>query len=104
MMIARWHIQTRFGHKQAAIDLIQEWKTEIRAQTELDMSAARLVTGSVGAAEAEIEEDIPIASLADLDVFFEKIGSVKLHADWRKKMSGYVVSGSSYWEVFRVIG
>ena len=102
-MIARWHVQAKFGHKQAVIDLMNEWSREIGSQTDIDMTKARLINGSLGAREAEIQEDIEIGSLSELDAFFAKIGSVKLHQDWGKKMSEVVVSGSTYWEVFRVL-
>lgn len=103
MMIARWHVSAKFGYKDEVIKLMREWEREVGSQTDIDLGKARLITGSLGAAEAELQEDMPIENLSELDGFFDKIATVKLHADWGRKMSEYVVSGSSYWEVFRVV-
>ncbi len=102
-MIARWHIEAKFGHKQDVIELMKEWNEAVGKQTGLDINEERMITGSIGAKEAVIETEMEIASLADLDAFFDKIGAVQVHKDWGRKMSDLVVSGSSYWEVFRVI-
>ncbi len=29
MIVARWHIQARFGHKQEAIDSLKGWYQEV---------------------------------------------------------------------------
>lgn len=31
MIIARWHIDARFGHKQAVIDSLKTWSRDIRS-------------------------------------------------------------------------
>ena len=63
----------------------------------------RTVTGSVGAKEALIQDEFEIEDLKELDDFFSKIAQVKMHADWGKKMSEVIVSGSTHWQVFRVV-
>jgi hypothetical protein len=103
MLIARWHIEAKFGHKQAVIDLMKEWNEQVGEQTDLDISKERIITGSVGAKEAAIEIEVEIENLAELDAFFDKIATVQFHKEWGRKMSEYVVSGSSYWDVFRVV-
>lgn len=103
MMIARWHVEAKFGHKQAVIELMKEWSQQIGKQAGMDPTRERIVTGSVGAREAVIETEIEIADLAELGVYFDKIAKVQPHKDWGVKMSELVVSGSSYWEVFRVV-
>ncbi|NND89730.1 MAG: hypothetical protein HKN42_02615 [Granulosicoccus sp.] len=103
MMIARWHFQAKFGHKQEAIDLSKEWDEQIGAQTNLNVQGARMVTGSVGAREAEVQIDFEIDNLGELQNFYDKIASIKMHAEWGKRMSEVIVSGSTYWEVFRVV-
>ena len=103
MMIARWTCEAKFGMKSEALALHKEWSEQIGPQTDIDMSTSRVITGSIGAKEAIIQDEFEIANLAELDAFFEKIGSIKMHADWGKKFSEVVVSGSTYWEVYRVV-
>jgi hypothetical protein len=103
MMIARWQFTAKFGRKQNAIDLIKEWNQQIGAQTNIDVSKARIVTGSVGASEGLVENEMEIKGLKDLDDFFSKIASIKMHREWGSKMGEVIVSGSTRWEVFRVV-
>lgn len=103
MLIARWNCEARFGYKQDVLNLMKEWMEQIGNQTNLDMKNSRLITGSVGAKEALIQHDIEIDDLADLDKFFDTIAGIKMHKDWGRKLSDVVVSGSTYWEVFRVV-
>ena len=79
------------------------WTKQIGSQTDIDISRSRVITGSVGAKEAIIQDEFEIENLAELDAFFDKIGSMRMHADWGKKMGEVIVSGSTYWEVFRVV-
>lgn len=103
MMIARWQFTAKFGRKQEAIDLIKEWNEQIGAQTDIDVSKERIITGSVGASEGLVETEMEIDSLTDLDGFFDKIATIQMHADWGPKMGEVIVSGSTRWEVFRVV-
>ena len=103
MMIARWQFTAKFGRKQEAIDLMKEWNQEIGAQTNIDVSKGRIVTGSVGASEGLVENEMEINGLKDLDDFFSKIASIKMHGEWGSKMGEVIVSGSTRWEIFRVV-
>lgn len=102
-MIARWHFQAKFGHKQEAIGLSKEWDEQIGKQTGLPIESARMATGSVGARESEVQIDFQIDGLGELQEFFDKIAEIRMHEEWGKRMSEVVVSGSTYWEVFRVL-
>ena len=102
-MIARWHFEAKFGHKQEAIALSKEWDQQIGKQTDLDVQNARMITGSVGAKEAAVQIDFEISGLNELEQFFSKIAKIKMHEEWGKRMSEVIVSGSTYWEVFRVV-
>lgn len=102
MMIARWQFTAKFGHKNEAIKLIKEWNEQIGAQTNIDVSKERLVTGSVGANEGLVETEFEIEGLKDLDDFFAKIATIKMHDEWGPKMGEVIVSGSTRWEVFRI--
>jgi hypothetical protein len=103
MMIARWRIEARFGQKDKVIGLLKQWDAEIAPQIGLEQGKLRTVTGSVGAAEAVIEQEFPVADLTELDEMFKKMGQAKGHAEWGAKMEPHVVSGSSRWEIFRVL-
>ena len=58
MFVARWQIDARFGHKQAVIDLMRHWLKEIGTKAGTDKMDVKLLTGSVGAREATIEEPL----------------------------------------------
>ncbi|PCD75736.1 hypothetical protein [Pseudothioclava arenosa] len=103
MMVARWHVRAKYGYKQTVIDLLKEWQSEIGPQAGLDVSKEKILVGSVGACESEIQSEIHIQNLTELDQFFDKLAKVKMHNDWGKQLSDHVVSGSNYWEVFRVV-
>ena len=102
MMIARWHCEAQFGYKGDVIALLKEWQEQIGSQTGMDFSQ-RFVTGSVGAKEAAIEAEFEIGGLGELQQFFDKIATIKMHEDWGKRMNEVIVSGSTYWEVYRVV-
>ena len=103
MLIAQWTCEAKFGHKNEVLALHKEWEEQIGSQTDIDLSKVRTLTGSVGAKEAIIQSEMEIANLAELDAFFDKIASIQMHADWGKKFSEVVVSGSTYWAAYRVV-
>ena len=102
-MIARWQFTAKFGQKDEAISLIKEWNEQIGAQTDIDPSNERIITGSVGASEGLVETEFKIEGLSDLDDFFSKIANIQMHKEWGPKMGEVIVSGSTRWEVFRVV-
>ena len=102
-MIARWQFTAKFGHKQEAIDLIKQWNEQIGSQTDIDVSNERTVTGSVGASEGLVEIEYEIDDLQNLDAFFSKIATIQMHSEWGKKMGEVIVSGSTRWEVYKVV-
>lgn len=103
MMIARWQFLAKFGYKNTAIDLLKEWDQEIGSQTNIDMSKQRMITGSIGTSEALVEAEFEINDLAELQAFFDKIATVQMHEEWGRKMSEVIVSGSTKWDVLRVV-
>lgn len=103
MMIARWHVAARFGHKQKVIELLKRWDRDIGAKAGIDPGKQRIATGSVGAREAEIQMDLEIGSLAELGTIFEKFAKVPGHDDWGRELEPLIISGSTYWEVLRTV-
>lgn len=103
MFVARWKIDARFGHKQNAIELLRQWEREIGPQAGVDKMAMQILSGSVGAKEATIEVNHTVENLAQLEEMFAKISKIDAHAKWGKQLEPLVVSGSSYWNIYRVI-
>lgn len=103
MMIARWSIDARFGHKAEALALMQQWLVEIGSQIGWTKANVKLLTGSVGANESLIVSEVAIQDLAELNAAWDKLATVAGHADWGKALEPHIVSGTPRWEVFRVI-
>jgi hypothetical protein len=103
MLIARWQIDARFGHKQTAIELLRRWERDIGRQAGTGRMDFRILTGSVGARESLIEANHTVESLAQLESFFAAIGGIDAHQQWGKEIEPYVVSGSPAWTVYRTV-
>ncbi len=103
MMIARWHIDARFGHKPAVIESLKKWCDEIGTQIGWSSDRTRIATGAVGALESTVELEVQIEDLADLNASWAKLGSIEAHGVWSKEIEPYVVSGSTRWDVYRVV-
>jgi len=103
MFSARWQIDAKFGYKQTVLDLMKRWEREIGSQVDLEKLDFKIMTGSIGAREATIETHHAVESLAQLEEFFARIGKIEAHRQWGKDMEAHVVSGSSLWQIFRVV-
>lgn len=103
MLIARWQVDARFGHKQAAIDKIQHWGNTIAPQIGWTGDMGRLLTGSIGAREATIVNEWTVNDLAELERAWSALGKIEAHRAWGELLEPLVVSGSTRWEIYRVI-
>jgi hypothetical protein len=103
MMAARWSIDARFGYKQSAVELMQRWLREIAPQVGITADRTRLLTGSIGALEATIQSEHLVEDLAELNRVWDKLASIPAHKQWSKDIEPFVVSGTSRWEVYRVL-
>jgi len=103
MFVARWQIDAKFGHKQKLLELMRRWEEEIGRPAGTAAMGFELLTGSIGAREATIETNHRVESLAQLEAFFAAIGKNPAHAKWSKEVEPFVVSGSSVWQIFRVV-
>lgn len=103
MFVARWQIDARFGHKQAVIDMMRQWEKDIGRKVGADEMDIEILTGSLGAHEATVETNHTVESLAKLESMFEELGKSNAHKKWGKDLEPYVVSGSSYWNIYRVV-
>jgi hypothetical protein len=103
MLIARWQIDAKFGQKQAVIDLLTTWVQTIAPQIGLTKDKGRMLTGSIGAREATVVHEWQVADLAELDTAWSALAKIEAHKAWGTKLEPHVVSGSSRWEVYRVL-
>ena len=103
MIIARWHIDARFGHKQTVIESLKKWHRSIGMQIGWTEDKVRIATDSVGALEFSVEIDVTLKDLAELSSSWEKLGKIEAHKEWSKEIEPYVVSGTPRWDVFRIV-
>lgn len=103
MMIARWSIDAKFGHKQNVVDALKRWMRDIGPQAGFNDERTRLLTGSVGALEATVQAEHVIEDLAELNRVWDKLATIPAHQQWGKELEPFVVSGTSRWEIFRVL-
>lgn len=101
MLIARWQIDARFGHKQKVIDSIKAWSDEIAPRIGLTKGA--LLTGSIGVLEATVEHNWEVESLDELERAWARLGGIPEHAQWSKDLEPWVVSGTARWSVLRKV-
>ena len=103
MIIARWHIDARFGHKQSVIDALKTWSRDIASQIGWTKDKVRIATGSIGALESTVEIDVLIQDLTELDTSWNKLGAIPAHKEWSKQIEPFIVSGTPRGEVFRIV-
>jgi len=44
-----------------------------------------------------------VSDLAALNASWDKLATIDAHKEWSKSLEPYVVSGTSRWEIFRVL-
>ena len=103
MMIARWHIDARFGHKQTVIESVQRWGREIGEQIGWGPDKVRITTGSIGALESSVEVEVTVRDLAELDAAWSKLATIEAHKQWSKAIEPDIVSATTHWQVFRLV-
>lgn len=103
MMLARWTIDARFGHKQKVIESLSKWHAEIGRQIGWTDDKVRLLTGSIGAPESSIVSEIQVEDLAELNASWDRLAKIKEHAQWSKELEPHIVNGTHRWEIFRVV-
>lgn len=104
MIIARWQIDARFGHKPKVLELMHEWMDEVGAQVGWERGDnVTMLSGSVGLPESRIEVEHRLKDLAALSAAFDKLASLDAHTEWSRKLEPHIVSGSNQWVVLRVL-
>jgi hypothetical protein len=103
MFVARWQIDAKFGHKQAVVDSLKQWEKDVGRSAGTGEMDFRILTGSIGAREATVETHHTVASLAQLESFYQTLGKNDAHGQWSKSLEPHIVSGTAFWQIFRVV-
>jgi hypothetical protein len=103
MIVARWIIDARFGHKDQVTALCRRWEKEVGDPSGMRKAATRILTGSIGAAESRFEFEYQFASLADLEASWAALGKHPAHAKFGAELEPHIVSGTNRWEVLRIV-
>jgi hypothetical protein len=99
MMVARWSIDAKFGYSRT-------WK---RCSAGCDIAPKSVspertrLTGSIGALEATVQSEHVIEDLAELNRAWDKLATIPAHQQWGKDLEPHVVSGTSRWEIYRLL-
>lgn len=103
MMIARFQIEARFGHKDTVLEMSRRWAEEVGAKVGMNLSKTRILTGSVGVCESVVVMESEISDLGELQATWDKMAKLDAHKKFAKDLEPHVVSGSNRWEVYRVL-
>ena len=103
MMVARWQIEARFGHKDQALASMKKWIKQIGSKAGMTPDRVRILTGSIGALESTIETEFYIENLDELDQYWTKLAKLKTHKKWGLEFEKHTVSGTARWQIFRVV-
>jgi hypothetical protein len=103
MMLAQWNIDAKFGHKSHVIESLKKWQQEIGCQIGWTDDKVRMITGSIGVPESRICNEVVFENMAELDASWKKLGDIPAHAQWSKELEPFVVSGSMYWQIYRIL-
>ena len=101
MIVARWQIDARFGHKAEVITSLKRWLEEVGSQIGWKPDNTRLLTGSVGAPESTVITEVELKNLAELDKAWDKLATLEAHKQWSRTLEPLIVSGSHRWEILR---
>ena len=103
MYIARWLLTAQFGHKDATIDLLRKWETDVGQRVGWRTGSIRVVSGSIGVSESHIEFEVKVDSLNDLESAWHDMGKNPYHAQYLKDLGSHIVAGSNVWQVLEIV-
>ena len=101
MIVARWQFKARFGMKQTAIEKTKQWWSTIGS--EIGQTDYTILTGSVGAEEAIVTVDVRVRDMAELNDQWDRLGQRDDHKQFATELEPLIVSGSTKWELYRVV-
>ena len=101
MIVARWQVKARFGMKTLVIDKLKDWWRTIGAA--VGQTDYTIMTGSVGAEEALVTVDVRVKDMAELNDQWDKLAQREDHKQFAIELEPLIVSGSTRWEIFRLV-
>jgi hypothetical protein len=103
MIIARWSIDAKFGHKPEVVAQMKKWLSEIGSQIGWTPNNVRLLNGSIGVLESTIQSEVTLKDVAALSEAWDKLATIDSHHNWSKELEPHIVSGTQHWEIFRLV-
>ena len=102
MIIARWEIIARFGHKPEVVDAMNWWADQIGSKLGWT-DRMQMMTGSVGAPESAVVVEVKLDDLTALQAGWDALGELDEHHRWSRNLEPKVVSGTNRWEVYKTL-
>lgn len=103
MLLARWSVDARFGHRQEVTGLMQGWLETIGGPAGLNKGTARILVGAIGVGESTIQGEFLVEDLTELEAVWKKMAANPAHQDWGQRLEPLIVSGSNRWEILHVL-
>lgn len=103
VIVARWHITARFGHKGKVVKGLQNWIEEIGIYA--GFTHGRIVSGRIGANENLVEWETEHETIAALENCWANFGKMPEIADKHKKWSVEqepFMQGTTHWQIFGI--
>ena len=101
MIVARWYVKARFGMKPQVIEKVKAWWDVVGKV--IGQSKHTLMTGSVGAEESLVTMDVWVNDMGELQQQWDAMAGSEVHQRFAEELEPLIVSGSTKWEIFRVI-
>ena len=101
MIVARWSIDAKFGHKPVVIDSLSKWQSSIGSKIGWE-GKCRILTGSIGVLESTVISEVTLENLAELSESWDKLAALDDHQQWSVELEPHIVSGSMKWEIYRI--
>jgi hypothetical protein len=103
MLLARWSVDARFGHRQEVIGWMQGWLEAIGGPAGLNRGTSRILVGAIGACESTVQGEFLVNDLAELEAIWKNMAANPAHQDWGRHLEPLIVSGSNRWEILHVL-
>ncbi|GAB3188367.1 hypothetical protein [Hydrogenophaga aquatica] len=101
MIVARWQVNARFGHKQELIEELKSWWSTIGR--DIGQTDITILTGSVGAAESLVTVDVRCQDMAELEAQWDQLARFAEHKAFAQRVEPLLVSGSTRWEILKQV-
>ena len=102
MLVARWNIDVRFGHKEEFLRIFKKWQAEVADKIGWN-GKVRMLNAAVGSQESRFEYEVTLESLSDLEKGWASFGQHPYHSQFGKDLEPLIVSGTNHWSVMRVV-